>query len=324
LFDVLSLRNAGLLGREGNAGWLSQRGAGLVSQECVEEFSPRSGRQPVAHGASRGSAGAPTPAPSPAKRGRGAEGGVRAIQPRAFALGYSMPPLAGLRKNGRVRKTFLIEKNYVRSQYVIENKGTHCRNELKRTHFERQMCRLNPQIELSLHTPVRAGGPCRKHTARFDKEPARGTPQNPRKCKNSGNKAKKLLKTKEVSFKTNLRETNFVPQTSVLIRCFNQSRIEATRGAGPCRKWFDAEPNRGALQSAEKYKNRGNELKDLLQRQGITEIAASKRTHFRAERAVIGAERSGISRIVGGRLAVPWLQRSYTNRGRASPTPTNL
>jgi len=27
-------------------------------------------------------------------------------------------------------------------------------------------------------------------------------------------------------------------------------------------------------------KNRGNELKDLLQRQGITEIAASKRTHF--------------------------------------------
>ncbi len=53
-------------------------------------------------------------------------------------------------------------------------------------------------------------------------------------------------------------------------------------------------------------KNRGNELKDLLQRQGITEIAASKRTHFRAEKAAIGAERSIISRIVGGRLAVPW------------------
>jgi len=43
-------------------------------------------------------------------------------------------------------------------------------------------------------------------------------------------------------------------------------------------------------------KNRGNELKDLLQREGITEIAASKRTHFRAEKAAIGAERSGISR----------------------------
>jgi ribosomal protein L44E len=53
-------------------------------------------------------------------------------------------------------------------------------------------------------------------------------------------------------------------------------------------------------------KNRGNELKDLLQRQGITEIVISKRTHFCAERAAIGAERSGISRIVGGRLAVPW------------------
>jgi hypothetical protein len=66
-------------------------------------------------------------------------------------------------------------------------------------------------------------------------------------------------------------------------------------------------------------KNRGNELKDLLQGQGITEIAASKRTHFRAEKAAIGAERSGISRIVG--LAVPWLERSYTIRGRASPSP---
>jgi hypothetical protein len=53
-------------------------------------------------------------------------------------------------------------------------------------------------------------------------------------------------------------------------------------------------------------KNRGNELKDLLQRQGITEMAASKRTHFRAENAAIGAERTAISRIVGGRLAVPW------------------
>jgi hypothetical protein len=55
-----------------------------------------------------------------------------------------------------------------------------------------------------------------------------------------------------------------------------------------------------------KIGNRGNELKDLLQRQGITEIAASKRTRFRPEKAAIGAERSVISRIVGGRLAVPW------------------
>jgi hypothetical protein len=69
-------------------------------------------------------------------------------------------------------------------------------------------------------------------------------------------------------------------------------------------------------------KNRGNELKDLLQRQGIAEIAISKRTHFRAEKAAIGAERSAISRIV--RLAVPWLERSCAIRGRASPTPTRF
>jgi hypothetical protein len=67
-----------------------------------------------------------------------------------------------------------------------------------------------------------------------------------------------------------------------------------------------------------KIKNRGNELKDLLQRQGITEIAASKRTHFCAERAAIGVERSGISRTVGGRLAVPRLKWSGAIRGRAA------
>jgi hypothetical protein len=43
-------------------------------------------------------------------------------------------------------------------------------------------------------------------------------------------------------------------------------------------------------------KNRGNELKDLLTGQGITEITASKRTHFRAAKAAVGAKRSGFSR----------------------------
>jgi hypothetical protein len=161
---------------------------------------------------------------------------------------------------------------------------------LKRTHFERQACQLNPQIGLSLHTSVRACGPRCKHPARFVKEPARGTPLNPRKCKNSGNKAKKLLKTKEVSFETNPQRIDFEPQTSVLNGCMNPFRIVPIRRAGSCHKWFDAEPNRGALQSATKYKNRGNELKDLLQRQGITEITASKRTHFRAEKAANDAE----------------------------------
>jgi len=53
-------------------------------------------------------------------------------------------------------------------------------------------------------------------------------------------------------------------------------------------------------------KNRGNELKELLQRQGITEIVALKRTRFRAEEAAIAAERGGISTIVGGWLVLPW------------------
>ena len=57
----------------------------VTSQEFIVELSPRSGRQRVAHGASRGSLGRTLtpPVPSPGGRERGAEGGVRAIQPRA-------------------------------------------------------------------------------------------------------------------------------------------------------------------------------------------------------------------------------------------------
>jgi hypothetical protein len=76
----------------------------------------------------------------------------------------------------------------------------------------------------------------------------------------------------------------------------------------------------GAVLAAfKKIKNRGNELKDLLQRQGITEIAASKRTHFRAEKAAVGAQRGGISRIVEGRLAVPRLKWSGAITAESSP-----
>jgi len=64
-----------------------------------------------------------------------------------------------------------------------------------------------------------------------------------------------------------------------------------------------------------KIKNRGNELKDLLQRQGIAEIAASKRTHFRAEKAAFGAKRTSISRIVRGQLAVPWTGAVFNDPG---------
>ena len=49
------------------------------------------------------------PSPLPLKRERGAEGGVRAFQPRAYALGYSMAPLTGLRKTGSHAKDVLEE-----------------------------------------------------------------------------------------------------------------------------------------------------------------------------------------------------------------------
>ena len=68
----------------------------VASQKFVHEFSPRSGRHPLAHGVSRGSEPPPSPpSPLPPRRERGAEGGVRAALPRACALGYIIPPLRG-------------------------------------------------------------------------------------------------------------------------------------------------------------------------------------------------------------------------------------
>jgi len=61
--------------------------------------SSRSERKSLAHGVSRGSANPPSPPPPlPLGRERGAEGGVRAFDPRADALGYSLPPLTGLQE----------------------------------------------------------------------------------------------------------------------------------------------------------------------------------------------------------------------------------
>jgi hypothetical protein len=57
-------------------------------QKVVEEVSPRSGRNNVAHGVSRGwEAPSLTPSPLPPARERGAEGGERVSEPRAYALG---------------------------------------------------------------------------------------------------------------------------------------------------------------------------------------------------------------------------------------------
>jgi hypothetical protein len=60
-----------------------------------------------------------------------------------------------------------------------------------------------------------------------------------------------------------------------------------------------------------KIKNRGNELKDLLQRQGIAEIATSKRTHFCAQKVRIEAKKSTIS---GARRAVVRVGRACVPR----------
>ncbi|HXW14959.1 MAG TPA: hypothetical protein VEN79_10655, partial [Terriglobia bacterium] len=61
-----------------------------------------------AHGASRGSGKRTlSPVPSPARRERGAEGGVRATFPRAFALGYHLPPLRGFDNCAPIGKNIL-------------------------------------------------------------------------------------------------------------------------------------------------------------------------------------------------------------------------
>ena len=80
----------------------------VLSQKFVEYASPRSGRKNVAHGVSRGSRRPPSPpAPLPLVRERGAEGGVRAVPPRAYALGYFLAPLTGLLTRGRMVSTYV-------------------------------------------------------------------------------------------------------------------------------------------------------------------------------------------------------------------------
>ena len=88
---------------------------------------------------------------------------------------------------------------------------------------------------------------------------AQGRPQGPRlqagtaeKYKNSGNEARKSLKTKEVSFKTNPKPANFDIQTRVLNARLNPSRSVSIRGTEARRGGFDAEPNPGMRKSGER------------------------------------------------------------------------
>ena len=81
----------------------------VLSQRFVKEPSPSAdGRKNLAHGVSRGCGGPPSPpSPLPPARERGVRqqtDGVRAVQPRACALGYHLPPLPGLQKDASMRK----------------------------------------------------------------------------------------------------------------------------------------------------------------------------------------------------------------------------
>ena len=74
----------------------------------IQGVSPQSGRKTFAHGTSRGLARPPSPPPPlPPARERGAEGGVRAASPRAYARGYDLAPQTGLLTDSGNRDDFV-------------------------------------------------------------------------------------------------------------------------------------------------------------------------------------------------------------------------
>ena len=75
---------------------------------AIATLKPRQGWQKLAHGVSREYPNPPSPpAPLPLGRERGAEGRVRAVPPRAYALGYFLTPLTGLLTRGRFVSTYV-------------------------------------------------------------------------------------------------------------------------------------------------------------------------------------------------------------------------
>ena len=102
--------------------------------------------------------------------------------------------------------------------------------------------------------------------------------------KNRGNKAGKLLKTKEVSIKTHPKRADLEFQTHVSNNCFKRlfefSAHRICSRSGMLREWFDEEPNLGALQGATRHKNRGNEAKECLKTKDLTFLDAANRALF--------------------------------------------
>jgi hypothetical protein len=104
------------------------------------------------------------------------------------------------RKTG-VRKK---QKKYERSQYVIENKDRHVGNELKRTQNEpqlsAQMREMEPKFELIDGAHSRAGGWIAGDVAGTGIALLAETRGTAREYKNSGNKARMLMKKKDITF----------------------------------------------------------------------------------------------------------------------------
>jgi hypothetical protein len=96
------------------------------------------------------------------------------------------------------------QKNNERSQYVIENTGRPSKNEAKtnpkRTSLEPPVCIFDPKSEPSSATGVQAAGRSQRNTPRTEIDPRGETRRIASKHKNSGNEAKKSLKTKGLTF----------------------------------------------------------------------------------------------------------------------------
>ena len=71
---------------------------------------------------------------------------------------------------------------------------------LKQANFQPEMRPFEAEIELFWHDTALPAGLRREHSTKCKNDPAEGNSRSTAKHKNSGNEAKKLLKTKDLSF----------------------------------------------------------------------------------------------------------------------------